>query len=487
MNQAVMELEPSIVWTCFEKLNAVPRPSKKEDRVIQFVKEFGEGLGLETIVDPAGNVIIRKPPTVGMENRKGIILQAHLDMVHQKNADTEFDFDSQGIESLIDGDWVTANGTTLGADNGMGAASIMAVLASTDLEHGPLEGLFTIDEETGMTGAFELQPGVLNGQILLNTDTEDEGELCIGCAGGIDTNVTLNYSPVKLDDLNGTLALKISVTGLKGGHSGCEIHLGRGNANKVMNRILWETRDLGLQISAIDGGSLRNAIPRESFAEVVIAKEREPAFKATVKEMTATIRSELSRTEPNLEVTLETSALPDRVMDSATQAKFLQAIYAAPCGVIRMSDEMPGLVETSTSLARVLVESGNIVIQFLTRSSVESAKKDLSQAIESVFLLAGANVQHDGSYPGWNPNADSEILSQMKSLYEEQFGKSPVVNAVHAGLECGIIGSVYPGLDMISFGPTIKNPHSPDEKCEIASVGKYWKYLTAVLERAPEA
>ena len=486
MNEAVTKLKPTALWTHFENLNAVPRPSKKEERVIAFMKAFGESLNLETIVDEIGNVVIRKPATSGMKDRQSVILQGHLDMVHQKNADTDFDFASQGIVSFIDDDgWLKAKGTTLGADNGMGVASIMAVLSADDIEHGPIEALFTIDEETGMTGAKKLQPGILTGKILLNTDTEDEGELCIGCAGGVDTNVELRYSEVPAGDGN---AFRISVKGLRGGHSGCEIHLGRGNANKIMNRLLWNAdQRFGLRIATIDGGSLRNAIPRESFATAIVDADKTNDFKQHVANLVAAIQSELVRTEPDFMVSLEPTDSPAGVMDSASQNKLVQSIYAAPCGVIRMSNEMPGLVETSTSLARVHAEAGTVVIQFLTRSSVESAHDNLANMIEATFRLAGATVQHSGSYPGWKPNADSEILKRMKRIYHDLFGVEPKVNAVHAGLECGIIGSVYPGLDMISFGPTIKNPHSPDEKCEIASVEKYWKFLLATLKEIPKA
>ena len=486
MNEKVAQLDPPEVWSQFEKLNAVPRPSKKEERVIQFIKEFGESLNLETIVDAAGNVIIKKPATAGMEDRKGVIMQGHLDMVHQKNSDTDFDFDSQGIQSEIHDDgWVRAKGTTLGADNGMGVASIMAILASDSIPHGPFEALFTIDEETGMTGAFELKPGVLTGSILLNTDTEDEGELCIGCAGGCDTNIEMNYAKV---ESTGDAGLKISVTGLCGGHSGCDIHLGRGNANKIMNRLLWKAREqFGAEIISIDGGSLRNAIPRESFTVLAIKAAKADEFKTHPAEVAKTIQSELVRTEPDLSIKVEKTDVSSNAMSAEDQAKLINAIYAAPCGVIRWSDEMPGLVETSTSLARVKVEDGAAEIQFLSRSSVETAKNDLANQIQSVFELAGANVQHSGGYPGWAPKADSEIKTVMSQLYEEIFDQPVVVNAVHAGLECGIIGSHYPGLDMISFGPTIKNPHSPDEKCEISSVGKYWRYLLATLERIPKA
>jgi len=486
MNDAVTKLEPTVVWTHLENLNAVPRPSKREERVIAFIKAFGESLNLETIVDDIGNVIIRKPATPGMEDRQGVILQGHLDMVHQKNADTDFDFETQGIKSFIDDDgWLKAEGTTLGADNGMGVASIMAVLSSNDIEHGQVEALFTIDEETGMTGAFKLKPGILTGTILLNTDTEDEGELCIGCAGGVDTNVEMKYAEADVD--GNSVAFRVSVKGLRGGHSGCEIHLGRGNANKIMNRLLWNADDqFGLRIHSIDGGSLRNAIPRESFATVVVAADKADAFKQQTASLVGVIQAELVRTEPDLMVSLEPTDLPDKVMVLESQQQLVRAVYAAPCGVIRMSDEMHDLVETSTSLARVKVESGTAVVQFLTRSSVETARDDLANMISATFQLAGASVEHSGGYPGWKPNADSKILSQMKQIYHDLFGVEPKVNAVHAGLECGIIGSVYPGLDMISFGPTIKNPHSPDEKCEIASVEKYWKYLLATLKNIPK-
>ncbi len=480
MNNAVAQLAPSEVWTWFEKLNAVPRPSKKEERIIEFVRQAGEDLGLETKVDTAGNVIIRKPATAGKEDVTPLILQAHLDMVHQKNSDTEFDFDSQGIESWIDGDWVKAKGTTLGADNGMGAASILAVLASSQLKHGPLEALFTIDEETGMTGAFKLQPGLLQGKILLNTDTEDEGELTIGCAGGVDSSVSIdsqNKTPS-----TGTW-LKLSVTGLSGGHSGCEIHLGRGNANKIMNRILWTCQQTGVEfeIASIHGGSLRNAIPRESFAVLNVASKS--SFKTTVDEIATTIQSELAKTETDLKVTIESTEASDSVLDSSLQRSLLAAIYAAPCGVIRMSDQVDGLVETSTNLSLVNISSQQASIEFLSRSSVESAKKDLTNQIDATFAGIAAVVTHSGDYPGWTPNADSKTLGVMKDLYQEMFGKDAVVSAVHAGLECGIIGSHYPGLDMVSFGPTIKNPHSPDEMCHIPSVEKYWRYMAEVLKR----
>ena len=480
MNEQVAQLAPSEVWTWFEKLNSVPRPSKKEERIIAFAKSVGEDLRLETIGDAAGNVIIRKPATAGKENVTPVILQAHLDMVHQKNADTEFDFESQGIESWIDGDWVKAKGTTLGADNGMGAASIMAVLAAKDIEHGPIEGLFTIDEETGMTGAFELEPGILQGKILLNTDTEDEGELTIGCAGGLDTSVVLDCETEapKLERW-----VKVAVTGLRGGHSGCEIHLGRGNANLIMNRILQncESSGVAFHVATVNGGSLRNAIPRESFAVVNVGDKE--AFQNAVKESEAAITNEFSETEPELNVEVSDAEAVDSVLAASFQTSLMQAIEAAPCGVIAMSKDVEGLVETSTNLSLVTVDSTKATIEFLNRSSVESAKKEVAADIETAFSSLPGETTHSGDYPGWEPNANSKTLALMKEIYSEMFGKDAIVNAVHAGLECGIIGSRYPGLDMVSFGPTIKNPHSPDEMCHIESVEKYWRYLLEVLNR----
>ena len=480
MNEQVAQLSPPQVWTWFEKLNAVPRPSKKEERVIAFIKSVGEELGLETIVDNVGNVIIKKGATAGRENVTTVILQAHLDMVHQKNSDTEFDFLTQGIESRIDGDWVKANGTTLGSDNGMGVASILAVLSSTDIEHGPIEGLFTIDEETGMTGAENLQQGLLDGKILLNTDTEDEGELTIGCAGGIDTSVQLNCDPQ-----GSTLetALKISLTGLKGGHSGCEIHLGRGNANKLMNRIMLacEAASVSFEIASIVGGSLRNAIPRESFA--VLCVDDEAAFRNIVQQQQAEITKEFSAVEPDLSIAIESAASVTEVLPSSVQKQLLACIEAAPCGVIDMSQQVEGLVETSTNLSLVNVAPENICIEFLSRSSVESAKGKVATLIEKAFADLSADVKHSGDYPGWEPNAGSPTVELMKQTYQEMFGNEPIVNAVHAGLECGIIGNRYPGLDMVSLGPTIKNPHSPDEMCHIESVDKYWRFLLEVLKR----
>ena len=476
----VRDLAPKEVWNFFEDLNAVPRPSKKEERVIAFVKAFGEGLNLPTYVDSVGNVIIKKPATTGMEDSKTVILQSHLDMVHQKNADTDFDFFNQGIQSYIDGDWVTANGTTLGADNGMGVATIMALLASDSIDHPSLEALFTIDEETGMTGAFELEKGILDGEILLNLDTEDDDEFSIGCAGGIDTNSFKKYEMVSIT--NG-IAFEIIVKGLKGGHSGMDIHLERGNANKIMNRLLSSALNYDLHIVKIDGGSLRNAIPRESIAHIVVNDE---SFLQNLDELVADIKNEYAVTEPDLNIVVNSITIPKAGLSFSNSKEVIDSIYSLFNGVYKMSQTIPGLVETSSSLARVILKDGDFTTQSLQRSSVDSSKFDVAKTVGSCFLNIGAEVEHTGSYPGWAPNPSSEILELMVPLYKEMFSADPKVQACHAGLECGILNERYPGLDMISFGPTIKNPHSPDEKVHIDSVAKFWKLLLEVLKRIPK-
>jgi dipeptidase D len=477
---SVRELEPKIVWNHFEDLNAIPRPSKKEERVIAFMKNFGENLGFPTYVDPCGNVIIKKPASKGMEDRQTVILQSHLDMVHQKNSDTVFDFDTQGIQTWIDGEWVKAKGTTLGADNGMGVAAIMSLLISTDIAHPAIEALFTIDEETGMTGAFELEKGILDGTILLNLDTEDDDEFSIGCAGGIDTNTILEYTEVTPE---AKMGFQIVVKGLKGGHSGMDIILERGNANKIMNRLLSVASDnCNLGLAKIDGGSLRNAIPRESLAEISV----NPCFEAKFETRKKEILEEFKTIEPDMEISIESIDVPVKVMDNETSMKVVAAVQSCFNGVFRMSPSIKGLVEASSSLARVKLNDGKFITQSLQRSSVDSSKEDVSKTVGNVFKLIGCNVEYDGSYPGWEPNANSPILTIMKGLYKEQFNEEPIVAACHAGLECGILGERYPGLDMISFGPTIKNPHSPDEKVNIASVQKFWGFLTEVLKNIPK-
>ena len=485
MSQEIRNLEPKALWNKFADLNAVPRPSKKEDRVIAFMKNFGESLGLETFEDDIRNVIIRKPATAGMENRKAIVLQGHLDMVHQKNADTVFDFDTQGIDMYVDGDWVRARGTTLGADNGLGVAAIMAILESTDIPHPAIEALFTIDEETGMTGALNLKGGILQGQILLNMDTEEDDEIDIGCAGGIDVTATAEYDEEETPE--GSVGYTITVKGLKGGHSGMDIHKGLGNANKIMNRLLFDGFDnFGLQISEIKGGSLRNAIPRESMAKVIIAEVYDEAFVFDMQQIVNEIKTEFKTTEPNLEVVFEKmDAAPAKVMPTIAQFYFVRSMYTAHNGVYRMSADFDDLVETSNNIAKVIVGDGQLSVQCLTRSSVETSKFDLANALRSAFELMGCEVEFSGSYPGWTPNSESEILDVLVPIYEKQNGEKPKVVACHAGLECGILGTNYPDMDMISFGPTIHGAHSPDERASISSSQKFWKFVLEILATIP--
>ena len=485
MSKDVRALEPKALWNKFADLNEVPRPSKKEERVIQFMKDFGTNLGLEVIEDEVGNVIIRKPATAGMEDRKTIVMQSHLDMVHQKNNDTTFDFDTQGIEMYVDGDWVRAKGTTLGADNGLGVATIMAILESTNIPHPAIEALFTIDEETGMTGAMGLQGGMLEGEILLNLDTEEDDEIDIGCAGGVDVTAVAEYD--EEDTAEGSVGYTITVKGLQGGHSGMDIHKGLGNANKIMNRLLFDGFDnFGLQIASIKGGSLRNAIPRESVAQVIIANVYDEAFVFDMQDIINEIKTELKTTEPNLQIVIEKSeTTPAKVMPPMAQYYLVRALYTAHNGVYRMSADFDNLVETSNNIAKVTVGEGKLNIQCLTRSSVETAKFDLANALRSAFELMGCEVDFSGSYPGWTPNANSEILDVLTTIYEKQNGSNANVVACHAGLECGILGTNYPDMDMISFGPTIHGAHSPDERASISSAQKYWKFVLEILENIP--
>jgi dipeptidase D len=479
----IKTLKPQPVWNIFHELTQIPRPSKLEDKAAAFAKSFGDKLGLETIVDIAGNVIIRKPASPGMENRMGVVLQGHLDMVPQKNSDKKHDFEKDPIETIVDGEWVRANGTTLGADNGIGVAAALAILQDKSLKHGPLEVLLTIDEETGMTGAFELKPGFLQGDILLNLDSEDEGELYIGCAGGMNTTGTLKYKeePVR----EGMLAFKVSVTGLKGGHSGLDINLGRGNANKLMNRFMWAAQELGLQIASVDGGNLRNAIPREAFVIALIPVKSKEKFILLVKDYQEMFSQEFSTTDPGLKLNAEPSDMPSKIMEPLAQKRFIKTIYGIPNAVMRMSPDIEGIVETSTNLAIVRAEKGEAKVLCLLRSSVDSAKFSLGNMTQSVMELGGMEVVHDGTYPGWKPNVNSVILKTMKDVYKKKFGKTPDVKVIHAGLECGIIGASYPKMELISFGPTIRSPHSPDEKVNIASVAKFYDFLTETLAAIP--
>lgn len=485
MSKTIQELEPKAIWKNFSALNAVPRPSKKEARVIQFILDFGAQLKLETFKDEVGNVIVRKPATKGYEKRKMVTLQSHLDMVHQKNNDTNFDFDTQGIEMFVDEGWVRAKGTTLGADNGLGVATIMALLESVDIPHPALEALFTIDEETGMTGAKGLKEGVLKGDILLNLDTEEDDEIGIGCAGGIDVTAERKYKSKSTS--KNTLAFEILVKGLKGGHSGMDIHKGLGNANKIMNRVL----HLGaehhkLRIATIQGGSLRNAIPRESVATIVIDKKKLEAFQNDFENWSRTIKKEKLITEPALEIILREVKRPKGVLPQKVQTKLLNALYAAHNGVYAMSAAFEDLVESSNNIAKVEVEKGKIRISCLTRSSVNSGKIDVAQSLRAAFELADCKVSFSGDYPGWHPNPNSAILEVLKNQYIKIFKAAPNVAACHAGLECGILGQNYPKIDMISFGPTIRGAHSPDERVQITSVQKFWTFTLAILKNIPE-
>ncbi len=484
MSTEVRQLQPQALWKNFADLNAVPRPSKKEERVIAFAKQFGESLGLETIVDHIGNVIIRKPASKGMENRMPIVMQSHLDMVHQKNADTDFDFLTQGIQMFVEEDWVKAKGTTLGADNGIGVATIMALLESTDIPHPPLEALFTIDEETGMTGALQLKGGLLHGKIMLNLDTEDDTELTIGCAGGVDVTATGTYAKEELQgDFN---YYSIGIKGLTGGHSGMDIHLGRGNANKLMNRLLFElSAVVEYRIHSIDGGGLRNAIPRESFAQIAIPTSSIGQFENFISSYRQKIHQEYQSTDGAITCTLEKDEAFKSVLPISFQQQLIRAIYACPNGIYRMSPDIEDLVQTSNNLARVLVKDGTYKVLCLTRGSVDSEKQDEANAIKSTFELIGATVSFDGTYPGWAPNPNSTIVKVMSQLYRDMYKDEPHVNACHAGLECGILGTNYPEMEMISFGPNIRGAHSPDEKVQISSVQKFWEYLLATLKEIP--
>lgn len=484
MSQQVRDLMPHALWNHFADINAIPRASKKEQAVVDFIANFGRLMNLDTSVDDAGNIVIRKPATKGMEHRETIILQSHVDMVHQKNGDTVFDFDTQGIEMYVDGDWVKARGTTLGADNGIGVATIMSLLASDSIPHPALEALFTTDEETGMTGAMSLKGGVLTGNILLNLDTEADNELTIGCAGGVDVTATGTYNEVAP---MGNTALAITVKGLTGGHSGGDIHLGRANANKIMNRLLYQLQaKFPIELISLSGGSLRNAIPRESVAQVAILTTNESEVKQLITAFERDVKAEYRTTDPELHIQVATAEVPKSVMNSAALLQLIRSVYACPNGIYRMSPEIAGLVQSSNNVARVVAANGSYSVQCLTRSSVETEKYDLADAIKCAFEQMDAEVVYTGQYPGWQPRPDAAIVQLMSGLYQEMFGESAHVNAVHAGLECGILGRNYPNVQMISFGPNITGAHSPDEKVQISSVQKFWKYLLATLERIPE-
>jgi len=477
-------LKPANLWKNFASMNQIPRPSKHEDKIQAFAKKFGENLGLETIIDEVGNIIIRKPATPGMENRMGLILQGHLDMVPQKNSDIKHDFLNDPIKTYIEDGWVKAKGTTLGADNAIGVAAAMAVLESKDIAHGPIEVLMTCDEETGMTGANGLKAGILKGDILMNLDSEDEGELYIGCAGGVNTNVDINYTEENIPA--GMMAYKISVTGLKGGHSGLDINLGRGNANLIINRLMLNASErYGLRLASIDGGSLRNAIPREAFAVVVVPESENKEFALFVDEYFAIAKNELKDSDAGLKIAIEKVELPARLIDAETQANLFEAVNNSPNGVYAMSKDMPGVVETSSNLAVIKSAKGKIEVASLQRSAVDSERKKVAQEFYDAFANTGGIASFSGDYPGWKPNVSSPILKAMKEGYNAKFGKIPEVKVIHAGLECGILGAKYPNWDMISFGPSIRNPHSPAEMVNIKSVELFWEFLVETLKNAP--
>ena len=482
----IVNLKPAEIWKYFHEILQIPRPSKKEEKIIQYLMEFGQRHKLETIRDEIGNILIRKPATKGLENLQSVVLQCHVDMVCEKNSDVNHDFNVDPINAYVDGEWVKAKGTTLGADDGIGIAAQLAILASDTIKHGPLECLFTVDEETGLTGAFEMKPDFFKSKILINLDSEDEGELFIGCAGGIDTTVTFAYELEKVP--SNYKAYRLSVTGLKGGHSGDDIDKGLGNSIKIINRFLWKgTNKFDLRLASIEGGNLRNAIPREAFAHFVIHEADEAEMLGMLNGFIKNVHNELHVTEPNLKISIESAPMPEGIIDEPTHFDLLNSLYACPHGVIAMSSQIPGLVETSTNLASVkFIQDNQILVSTSQRSSIDSAKTDIANMVESVFRLANASVMHGDGYPGWTPNTDSEILRITKKAYTKLFKNQPIVRAIHAGLECGLFLEKYPGLDMISFGPTIKGAHSPDERLNIETTDKFWKLLLEVLENIPK-
>jgi dipeptidase D len=476
------QLEPSEVWMWFDEICKIPRPSKHEGKMIEFLVNFGKSHNLETATDEAGNVVIRKAATTRFAGKPAIILQSHIDMVCEKTADSTHNFECDPIEPRIDGDWVCANNTTLGADDGIGVATQLAILASDSVEHPPLECLFTVDEETGLTGAFHLNHKMLSGRTLINLDSEDEGQIFIGCAGGVNTTAVFDYSTEAIAE--SATAYTIEVTGLHGGHSGDDIHKGFGNANKILNRILWQAlKQFGLQLCAIDGGNLHNAIPRHAQATIAVERKNSDALKQLVTTMSADIAQELKYTEPDLKINLTTAALPASAIAASNLKRLLNGIYGCPNGPIAMSRALPGLVETSTNLASVKMKGDNqIEIVTSQRSSVLSARTDIANMVESVFAQAGATVEHSDGYPGWEPNPDSQILKTAVESYKRLFGKEPEVKAIHAGLECGLFLEKMPGMDMISIGPTLRGVHSPSERIEIKTVKMFYDFLIDILK-----
>lgn len=480
----IKNLKPECIWRNFDALTQVPRPSGHLEKVQQFLLDFAKRAGVEAYKDEAENIVMRKPATPGMENRKTTILQAHMDMVPQKDKDSTHDFVNDPIQTYIDGDWVRAKGTTLGADNGLGVAAIMAIMEATDLKHGPLEALITADEETGMFGANALPEGKLEGEILLNLDTEEDDELIIGSAGGVDITATLDYKSVESDKED--VAVKVVIKGLKGGHSGLEICEGRGNANKMMARIVRDAiADDDACLATWHGGNMRNAIPREAEVVLTLPKENKEDLVALVAEYKTIFNDEFKGIENEITVLVEDVDLPAEVVPEEIQDNLVDAIYAAHNGVWRYIPSIPNIVETSSNLAIVDIEGGKAAVKILARSSSESVKEEISRSLESCFNMAGMKVEFSGEYGGWNPNTESELIKVMQSLYKELFNEEPKVQVVHAGLECSIILSKYPGLDICSFGPTLRSPHTPNERAYWPSAAKFWALLTRTLEEIP--
>jgi len=479
------ELKPELVWTFFREICGIPRLSKNEARIRKYLLEFAHKNNLESKEDEAGNIVIIRPSSPGLENRKTVVLQSHMDMVGEKNADHPHDWTKDPIIPVIRDGWVSASGTTLGADDGIGIAAQMAILTDKNITTGKVECLFTVDEESGMTGAINLNPGFFEGRILLNLDSEDEGILYIGCAGGMDTVGEMQYSRVAPGA--GTEALDISVTGLRGGHSGDEIHKGFGNSVKIMNRLLWNlSNDFSIFLSSFDGGNLRNAIPREAFARIVVGQTSKDSIKKWISDFNDLMLDELGHIEKDLKISVRDSDLPDTVMDRENQGKLLSSLTCCPHGPIAWSKEMDDLVETSTNLASVkFVENNTIRIVTTQRSSIDSSKRDVAAMVETCLKLAGAKVEHSSGYPGWRPNMSSEILNITRKSYRKLFGTDPQVRAIHAGLECGLIFEKFKGIDMISFGPTIRGAHTPEEKIEIRTAQMFWDLLLDVLANIP--
>ncbi|MFV7769389.1 aminoacyl-histidine dipeptidase [Shewanella marisflavi] len=479
------QLQPQALWQWFEQICAIPHPSKHEQALSQYIQNWAKDKQLSVVEDKVGNLIIKKPATPGMENRKVVALQAHIDMVPQKNADKVHDFEKDPIEAYVDGDWVKAKGTTLGSDNGIGMASALAILGSDDIPHGPLEVLLTIDEEAGMTGAFGLEAGYLDAEILINTDSEQEGEIYMGCAGGVDAQITVPMVWQAAEPSLSTYTLTLS--GLKGGHSGVNIHLGRGNANKLLARFLFNYADeLALELTNFSGGSLRNAIPREASVSFMLPSENLPRLEALMQEYTDLVRQELAIADPGMLLTLSEIPAATQVMSEATQQTLIDLLHACPNGVMRMSDEIQGVTETSLNVGVITTEAESVSILCLIRSLIDSGREEVEGYLTALSNLAGAEVEFSGAYPGWKPDSSSPVMAIVKDTYESIYNKEPVIMVIHAGLECGLFKKPYPEMDMVSIGPTIRFPHSPDEMVLIETVDQYWKLLLAVLERIPE-